>query len=217
MGHEHPSTAVPRQVQRIQRFRFAIIRLQQVQVGVPFVPDDLQTSFGQHADVRSQTTFVLPVFESIFRCVVLASVMHLSLFRSQVRFVSFLRRSYSFDFVRLSPFLLSFYFPRFLPSTCLFSLTFPHVKHRTGMIMVRAGYHHVHRRRLLKTGRHTCALSHPTGADTPFLLPWQTRMYPIRDRTATPHGAVTPRLDPRPKRKGGDIERREFLLWKGWR
>ena len=64
--------------------------------------------------------------------------------------------SFGFDLSRVS------FLPRILHRT------FPHVKHRTGMIMMRACFHHAHRPRLVRTGRHTCSLSHPTHPDTPL-------------------------------------------------
>lgn len=69
--------------------------------------------------------------------------------------------SFSFSFCFFFLFRVSF-LPRILHRT------FPHVKHRTGMIMVRACFHHAQRPPLVRTGRHTCSLSHPIHPDTPL-------------------------------------------------
>ena len=50
MTHHHPSTAVPRQSQRVQRVAFAVVRLQEIEVGVPLVPDHLTAREASHGD-----------------------------------------------------------------------------------------------------------------------------------------------------------------------
>ena len=42
VAHEHATAAVPVQIQRVQRVSLGVVRLKEVQVGVPLVPDHLR-------------------------------------------------------------------------------------------------------------------------------------------------------------------------------
>ena len=215
MGHEHPSAAVPRQVQRIQRFRFAIICLQQIQVGVPLVPNDLHVpSTGQLTEVPSWTTFVSSSANPAF----LATFVHMSCtsrrsVRISLSFRMFGGRvpSVSSDPCGISLvlffFVSSFHVSRFLPSTHLAShLSAREASHRDdhGACLLPP--------RAPSTSRangppHLLPLTPHPPRHTPSSLPLHEGVFPIGNRTDTPFRAATPGLGHRPSR--GE----ELLRW----